>query len=78
MKLRLVKASNQYRKHISEMLDEWHAAGEKIIPYAIRRTDYHNFAYYCDHLETKDASGGSVPDSTLFVWMKSGTLWLEQ
>lgn len=48
------------------MLEEWHAAGEKIVPYAIRRVDYHDFAHYCDHLEVKDASCGQVPDSTFF------------
>ena len=66
MKLRLVKASNQYCAQIKDMLDEWHATGEKIIPYAIRRVDYHDFAYYCDNLETKDTSCGLVPDSTFF------------
>lgn len=38
----------------------------KIIPYAIRRIDYQDFAYYCDNLEVKDANGGRVPDSTFF------------
>ena len=66
MKLRLVKASNQYCNQIKDMLDEWHTTGEKIIPYAIRRIDYRDFAYYCDNLEVKDASGGLVPDSTFF------------
>lgn len=66
MKLRLVKASNQYCNQISDMLDEWNATGEKIVPYAIRRIDYHDFSYYCDNLEVKDASGGLVPDSTFF------------
>ena len=37
MKLRLVKASNQYCAQIKDMLDEWNATGEKIVPYAIRR-----------------------------------------
>ena len=68
MKLRLVKASNQYCDQIKEMLDEWNATGEKIIPYAIRRIDYHDFGYYCDNLEVKDASCGLVPDSTFFCW----------
>lgn len=68
MKLRLVKASNQYRAQITDMLDEWNATGEKIIPYAIRRVDYHNFAYYCDNLEVKDTRGGLVPDSTFFCF----------
>ena len=66
MKLRLVKASNQYCAQIKDMLDEWNATGEIIVPYAIRRIDYHDFAYYCDNLETKDTSCGLVPDSTFF------------
>jgi len=66
MKLRLIKASNQYKSQIIDMLDEWNASGEKIIPYAIRRIDYHDFEYYCDHLEVKDAGGSLVPDSTYF------------
>lgn len=66
MKLRLVKASLPYRAQITEMLDEWNATGEKIIPYAIRRIDYHDFAYYCENLEIKDTSSGLVPDSTFF------------
>lgn len=66
MKLKLVKASDQYRSQITDMLDEWNASGEKIIPYAIRRIDYHDFVSYCNKLEVKDASGGLVPDSTFF------------
>ena len=66
MKLKLVKASMQYSDQIKDMLQEWNATGEKIIPYAIRRVDYHNFAYYCDNLEVRDTSDGLVPDSTFF------------
>ena len=66
MNLKLVKASNEYRTQITDMLDEWYASGEKIIPYAIRRLDYHDFAYYCSNLEVKDTSQGLVPDSTFF------------
>jgi predicted acetyltransferase len=66
MQLKLVKASNQYRDQIREMLDEWNASGEKIVPYSIRRLDYHDFAYYCENLEVTDTSGGLVPDSTFF------------
>ena len=66
MKLRLVKASIRYCDQIKDMLDEWNATGEKIIPYAIRRIDYHDFTYYCDNLEVKDAGYGMVPDSTFF------------
>lgn len=66
MKLRLVKASEQYRNQIVDMLEEWTTAGEPIIPYAIRRIDYHNFAFYCSNLEVKEAHDGLVPDSTFF------------
>ena len=66
MKLKLVKASRQYRDQITDMLEEWNATGEKIVPYAIRRLDYHDFAYYCENLEVKDASNGLIPDSTFF------------
>lgn len=66
MKLKLVKATNVYQSQITEMMDEWYASGEKIIPYAIRRLDYHNFEYYCNNLECKDTNNGFVPDSTFF------------
>ena len=66
MKLRLVKASDQYRAQILDMLDEWNATGEKIVPYAIRRQDYRDFEKYCESLEVRDTSGGLVADSTLF------------
>lgn len=66
MKLRLVKAAKEYQIPITEMLEEWYSFGEKIIPYAIRRLDYHNFEYYCENLEVKDTKEGFVPDSTFF------------
>ena len=66
MQLKLVKASPEYKKQITEMLDEWYAYGEKIIPYAIRRLDYHDFEYYYRNLEVTDTREGLVPDSTFF------------
>ena len=66
MKLKLVKASEAYREQITQMLDEWHASGEKIVPYAIRRVDYRDFENYCKNLEIKDATECTVPDSTFF------------
>ena len=66
MNLQLVKLSPAYQRHLNEMMDEWYAAGEKIIPYAIRRNDYHDFDSYLENLETKDNSEGFVPDSTFF------------
>lgn len=66
MNLKLVKLSPRYRRHLNEMMAEWYAAGEEIIPYAIRRLDYRDFDDYMAHLEVKDDSGGLVPDSTFF------------
>ena len=65
MKLILIKASEEYRIPISDMLDEWYASGEKIVPFAIRRLDYHDFECYCANIECKGGNGW-VPDSTFF------------
>ena len=66
MRLKLVKAGAQYQRQICQMLDEWYEAGEKIVPYAIRKMDYHDFSAYCESLEVKDTATGLVPDSTFF------------
>ena len=47
-------------------LDEWCATGEKIVPYAIRKNDYHDFQYYLDNLQITEEVDGKVPDTTLF------------
>lgn len=66
MNLKLVKACEEYRSQISDMMEEWNSYGEKIVPYAIRRLDYRDFEYYCHNLEMRDDSSGFVPDSTFF------------
>lgn len=66
MQLKLIKASHEYKTQICDMLEEWYACGENIVPYAIRKTDYHDFDKYLDSLEVRDASGRLVPDSTFF------------
>lgn len=66
MKLKLVKLEPKYRRHLEEMMAEWYAADEKIIPYAIRRLDYRDFDAYLESLEVRDTDEGLVPDSTFF------------
>lgn len=66
MKLKLVKLEHRYRDQLFDMMDEWYSTGEKIIPYAIRKTDYHNFEEYIENIEVKDDGGDLVPDSTFF------------
>lgn len=66
MKLKLVRLENRYRNQLFDMMDEWYSTGEKIIPYAIRKTDYHDFEEYIENVEVKDDGGDLVPDSTFF------------
>ena len=66
MNLQLIKITQAHKDLVFDMLDEWHGTGEKIVPYAIRKTDYHNFDAYLDSLEVADGSSGLVPDSTFF------------
>lgn len=64
--LKLVKLEEKYRNQLFDMMDEWYESGEKIIPYAIRKNDYHNFEEYLEKLEVKENNEGLVPDSTYF------------
>lgn len=66
MNLKLIKASNKYKKQIIDMLEEWYASNEKIVPYSIRKIDYHDFDYYCDNLDVKEKNSDKVPGSTFF------------
>lgn len=65
--LKLVKLSAEYQRHLTEMMEEWYATGEKIIPWAIVKNDYHDFEYYLEHLVLKQPREGLVPDSTFFL-----------
>ena len=65
--LKLVKLEKEYKKQLFEMMEEWEQTGEKIIPWAIRKTDYHNFEEYLKHLEVKEETEKQVPDSTYFT-----------
>ena len=65
MKLKLVKLCEKYRAQLIDMMDEWAATGEKIIPYAIRKNDWHDFEGYLAGLDTAPKPP-LVPDSTFF------------
>ena len=64
--LKLVKFEKKYISQLNEMMDEWTTANEKIIPYSIRKCDYHNIDTFIDSLEVQEANGKYVPDSTFF------------
>lgn len=64
--LQLVKLEEKYRTQLLDMMKEWTATGEKIVPYTICRNDYRDFPYYLAHLECKEGKDKWVPDSVFF------------
>ena len=66
MNLKLVKCSHEYKTQLFEMMDEWTSTDERIVPYAIRKVDYHDFDNYLNSLELSEPKDGLVPDSTYF------------
>ena len=66
MNIRLVTLTEEYKEQLFEMMEEWCATGEKIVPYAIRKNDYHDFQYYLDNLQITEEVDGKVPDTTFF------------
>ena len=71
MALELIRLTKAYEQQLGEMIDEWKEDQDKNhtdhSPGAIFKNDYHNFEYYLEHLEIKEASDGKVPDSTFFL-----------
>ena len=71
MALKLIKLTKEYEKQLGEMIDEWILDQEinhtNRSPWAIFKNDYHNFDYYLEHLELKEAAEGLVPDSVFFL-----------
>lgn len=64
MNLQLVRLSDRYRTQLMDMMDEWTQSGEKMIPYAIRKNDYHDFDRYLAGLD--EVERGDMQDSTYF------------
>lgn len=65
--LKLVKLTHDNYPLLIDMMDEWTLSGEKIVPYAIRKVDYHDFIRYAASLEVgHDRDESLVPDSTFF------------
>ena len=71
MSLKLIKLTKAYEKQLGEMIDEWRADQElnhtNHSPWAIFKNDYHDFDYYLEHLEVKEATNEKVPDSVFFL-----------
>ena len=67
MDLQLVKMSEKFKPLLFDMMDEWTKTGETIIPWAIRKVDYHDFDAYLKSLEESEPKEGYVPASTFFA-----------
>ena len=66
MKLQLVKLDQKYKAHLNHMMEEWYASGEKIVPSAIARLNYHDFNNYILSMADSEENEGVVPYSTYF------------
>lgn len=64
--LKLVKFDDNYVQQLTDMMDEWTSTGEKIVPWSIRKCDYHDIGKYKKSLEVDVPKDGFVPDSTFF------------
>lgn len=68
MDLQLVKMSEKFKPQLFDMMDEWTKTGETIIPWAIRKVDYHDFDAYLESLKESEPKEGYVHASTFFVY----------
>lgn len=64
--LKLVKLTPENYPLLVDMMDEWTSTGETIVPWAIRKADYHDYDTYASSLESGNHGGDRVPDSTFF------------
>ena len=74
MDLQLVKMGPKYREMAEDMIHEWKASGEAIIPGAIDRADICDFPAYLASLEFTKPVPGLLPDSTFFCLDKERDL----
>ena len=52
--LKLIKFDKRFTTQLIDMMDEWTMANEKIIPWSIRKCDYHDIERYMESLEVKE------------------------
>ena len=69
MNIKLVKLTAEYKKQLTDMMDEWLAVEKDFSPYAIRKNDYHDFEYYLENLETKSLV--LCRTLSIFVWIST-------
>ena len=71
MGLKLIKLTKEYETQLGEMIEEWKLDQERNhtdrSPGAIFKNDWHDFDFYLEHLERREATEDRVPDSVFFL-----------
>ena len=69
--MKLIKLTEEYREQLAEMIDEWKHDQEvnhtNHSPWAVFKTDYHDFDHYLANLEVKEPTEKLVPESVFFL-----------
>lgn len=73
MNIELIRATDEYREQLFEMLTEWKndiiVNHTDMSPWKIWENDFHDFDHYLKNLDTKEETkDGWVPDTTLFCY----------
>ncbi len=80
MNIELVKLSPAYKPQLFDMLTEWKADIEanhtNHSPWAIFRSDFHDFENYLAQLENEETEDGLVPETTLFCLDKDRNIFV--
>ena len=72
MNLKLLRLTEEYRPQLEDMMTEWTASGEHILPAAIRRHDFRDFEGYINELELTEERDGLFPRQRCSVSTRNG------
>lgn len=81
MNIELVRATNEYKEQLFEMLTEWKndiiVNHTDMSPWKIWANDFHDFDNYLKNLDTKEETkDGWVPDTTLFCFDRNRNIFV--
>lgn len=69
--LQLVRLNINYIEQLNDMMSEWTSTDEKIVPYAIRKNDYHDFDNYVKNLDDDNKDKPNIVPSTTYFCLDS-------
>lgn len=78
MDLQLVKMSEKFKPQLLDMMDEWTKTGETIIPWAIRKVDYHDFDAYLKVWKNRSQKRDMYLHPLFSHMTGNAIFWLEQ